>query len=122
MRRRKAETKSDELVLTGLKREEEKFSDPVAFTNALIRRIDEVQPIDDVYSLWARNADSIKSLANAFEAKELAERTVETFKTRARLFAPRIAKKELRAPAQSRSKRAMRIYCPKKNASGTAPT
>jgi Rad52/22 family double-strand break repair protein len=74
-----------EFVVTGLDEKVKKFQNPEAFTREVLRLIDEVKAIDDLYAFWVLNAASLKSLDS--DTRELAQRIIESLKARARQIA-----------------------------------
>lgn len=54
-----------ELVVTSLDGMETAYPDPEAFTNGVLRQVDKLAAIDDLYAFWALNAASFKSLDSA---------------------------------------------------------
>jgi hypothetical protein len=78
-----------EFVVTTLDEMETTSSDPQAFTNEVLRQVDELRAIDDLYAFWALNAASFKSLDKNEDphAKDLAQRIISSLKERARQIA-----------------------------------
>jgi hypothetical protein len=75
-----------ELVVTTLEKQETTFSDAGVFTDAVLRHVDELRAIDDLYAFWALNANSFKALDKNEDphAKDLAQRIITSLKERAR--------------------------------------
>ncbi|AGK56302.1 hypothetical protein HYPDE_23078 [Hyphomicrobium denitrificans 1NES1] len=75
-----------ELVVTTLEKQETRFSDAGAFTNYVLRHVDELRAIDDLYAFWALNANSFKALDKNEDphAKDLAQRIITSLTDRAR--------------------------------------
>ncbi len=73
-----------ELIVTSLDGKDAKFSDADAFTSEVLRQVDEITAIDDLYAFWTLNAPSLKLLDETPHARELAQRIVDTLKDRAR--------------------------------------
>lgn len=92
-----------ELTVTGLDGKATKFSNPEAFTSDVLRQIDELTSIDDLSAFWMHNAASLRTLDRDLSARELAERLINTFKSRARDIVEETApaKDPVRPPAIS---------------------
>ena len=75
-----------ELVVTSLDGMETAYPDPEAFTNGVLRQVDKLAAIDDLYAFWALNAASFKSLDGNEDphSKDLAQRIITSLKDRAR--------------------------------------
>lgn len=85
----KPSRRKSEFIVTTLEEGEKTFSDPRAFTNEVLRHIDKLTAIDDLYAFWALNAASFKSLDKNEDphAKDLAQRIITSLKERARQIA-----------------------------------
>lgn len=73
-----------ELVVVSLSGKECSFTDPLAFSQEVLRQAEEVATIDDLYTLWALNAATMKVLAADPHGGELNQRIISTLKDRAR--------------------------------------
>lgn len=82
------------------------FSHPEAYASDVIRKIDGLKTIDDLYGFWALNIASFKLLHTneASQAKELARRIVASLKDRARQIAceTRLAKDQISEVVEER--------------------
>jgi hypothetical protein len=87
-RLRKSQCRTDcELVLTSLDGRETPFPNAEAFTQEVLRQVDGLATIADLYEFWAANAPSLKILGQDRQASELAQRIITSLKYRARQIA-----------------------------------